>query len=73
MLPWLRLLRIFLLLWRPPVASDVRHKEQPPRDIEEEFLAWGDGWRYPRLASYDPETGEFFDPDSCATYDDVTY
>ena len=47
--------------------------EQPPKDIEEEFLVWGNGWRYPRVASYDPETEEFFDPESCSTYDDVTY
>ena len=48
-------------------------KEQPPKGIEEEVLVWGDGWRYPRVASYDPETDEFFDPESCATYNDVTY
>ena len=47
--------------------------DQHPRDIEDEFLVWGDGWQFPRLASYDPETEEFFDPESCSTYDDVTY
>jgi hypothetical protein len=47
--------------------------EYPPNDLDEGCLVWGHGWRYPRLASYDPETGEFFDPESCATYNDVTY
>lgn len=47
--------------------------ETTPGTCDEEFMVWGKGWRYPAFASFDQETGEFFDPVSCATHTDPTH
>lgn len=50
-----------------------RIAEATPESGDEEFMVWGEGWRHPAIASFDPETGEFFDPESCSTHVDPTH
>jgi hypothetical protein len=51
----------------------TRIKDTKPKNAAEDFMIWGEGWRYPAIASFDPETGEFFDPDTCSTLVDPTH
>lgn len=39
-----------------------------PTDFDLDYMIWGEGWRCPAVASLDPETGEFFDPQSYTTH-----
>ena len=47
--------------------------EAAPADHQAAFMVWADDWRHPAIAAFDPETGEFFDPISCATHADPTH
>ena len=47
-------------------------KAVPVNDVAT-FMVWGNGWRHPEIAAFDPDTGEFFDPTSFATHVDPTH
>ena len=47
--------------------------ETPPTQQKLKFMVWGDDWRHPAVAAFDPETGEFFDPESYATHHGPTH
>lgn len=44
-----------------------------PCNCSAPMMVWRDGWRFPALAAFDPDTGEFFDPVTCLTHPDPTH